>query len=139
MAATLINGRAYDFINIVFSILGVSMVSVTEITYDDEQEKTNNKGASVNPVSRGHGAKDPSGSVTLSMNDIEALRLISPTGSLLDIPAFDIVITYLNPENLVVNHILQFTEFTSDGGGGSDGDTDLTRSLSLVIGSIKYR
>ncbi len=139
MAATLVNGKAYDYVNIVFSILGVSLPSITAINYVEEQDKVNNMGASNRPVSRGHGAIDSNGSIELSMNDIEALRDVAPDGSLLKIPAFDIVVTYLNPENIVRNHVLRFVEFKNDGSEASSGDTDIKKTLDLVIGDVKYR
>ncbi len=85
----LVNGRAYDFAQIVVTILGVPLAGVSAISYAEEQEKTNNFGQGNRPVSRGQGAIDASGSITISMNDVEALRDVAPDGSLLKIPAFD--------------------------------------------------
>ena len=78
MATTLINGRAYDFAQIRVNIAGVQVHSVTAISYTEEQEKTNNFGIGNRPVSRGHGAIDASGSITLGMNDVEAIRDAAP-------------------------------------------------------------
>jgi hypothetical protein len=52
----LINGTAYDFSQIIVTILGVPVASVSSIEYSEEQEKTNNYGAGNRPVSRGQGA-----------------------------------------------------------------------------------
>lgn len=139
MAATLVNGRAYDYVQIVFSILGVALPSITAVNYVEEQDKVNNMGASSRPVSRGHGTIDSSGSIELSMTDIEALRDIAPDGSLVKIPAFDVVVTFLNTENIVRNHVLRFVEFKNDGVETTSGDTDIKKTLDLIIGDIKYR
>ncbi len=139
MAATLINGRAYDHTQIILNILGVPIVSVSSVTYTEEQEKANNFGASNRPVSRGHSSIDASASLEISMNDVEAIRDAAPGGSLLLIPAFDIVVTFANPENIVQTHVLKACEFTNDGVDSSQGDTDISRTFDLVVAEIKYR
>lgn len=134
----LINGRAYDFAQIVCNVLGVPLMGIQSIEYKEEQEKTNNKGAGKWTVSRGHGTVDADAKVELSMNDVEALRTVAPDGRLLDIPAFPITVTYLN-EQKVVTHTLMNCEFIDDGGGGAQGDTDLVRTFALVVSHIKYK
>jgi len=134
----LINGRAYDFTQIVFSMLGVPITGVTAINYAEEQEKVNNFAAGTRPNTRGQGPIDANGSVELSMNEIEALRDAAPDGSLLKIPAFDITIVYGNPQKPVV-HVLKNVEFLNDGVDASQGDTDLRRTFDLVISHIRYR
>ncbi len=138
MATPLINGRAYDFAQINMSILGVPVNGVSAISYTEEQEKVNNFGAGSRPVSRGHGAINASGSVTLSMNEVEAIRDAAPEGSLLRIPAFDITVTFLN-EQKVETHVLKNVEFTNDGLDASNGDTTLERGFDLVLSHILYR
>lgn len=134
----LINGRAYDFTQIIVKVLGAPMVSTSAINYDEEQTKENNFGAGTRPVSRGHGAINANGSITLSMNDIEALRDVAPDGSLLKIEPFDIVVSFLNRQK-VVTHVLKNCEFTNDGVGGSQDDKDLKKSFNLVMSHVKYR
>lgn len=134
----LVNGRAYDFTQIIVKILGAPMVSASAINYAEEQSKENNFGAGNRPVSRGHGAINANGSVTLSMNDIEALRDVAPDGSLLKIEPFDIVVSFLNRQK-VVTHILKNCEFTNDGVEGSQDDKDLKKSFNLVMSHVKYR
>jgi len=134
----LINGKAYDFTQIIFSILGVPVAGISAINYTEEQEKVNNFGAGTRPVSRGNGPIDASGSIELSMNEVEALRDAAPQGSLLKIPPFQITVTYLNLQK-VVTHKLKNVEFTNDGVETSQGDTDVKRTFDLVISDIKYR
>lgn len=134
----LINGRAYDFAQIVCNVLDVPLMGITSVSYSETQEKTNNYGAGKWAVSRGHGVVEAEVSLDIHMNDIEALRDAAPNGRLLDIPAFDITVTFLN-ENKVVTHTLKNCEFTSDGVEGSQGDTQLTRSFDLVCSHVEYR
>ena len=138
MATPLINGRAFDFAQIDAKVLGVSIASCTAVSYTEEQEKVNNFGAGSRPVSRGHGAINASGSLTIGMNDIEAIRDAAPNGSLLQVPSFDITVTYLN-EQKVVTHVLKNCEFLSDGVEASQGDTNIERSFDLVLSHVVYR
>jgi hypothetical protein len=134
----LINGRAYDFAQVVVNILGVPIMGIQAIEYKEEQEKKNNFGAGKWAVSRGHGTVNADASFEISMNDIENLRDAIPSGRLLDIPAFPITVTFLNDQK-VVTHVLHNCEFIDDGVGGGVDDTDLVRSYGLVVSHITYR
>lgn len=138
MATPLINGRAYDYSQIEVNILGVPVAGVSAITYTQEQEKVNNFGAGSNPVSRGHGTINSSANITISMNDVEAIRDAAPLGRLLEIPSFDISVTYLN-EQKVVTHVLKNCEFLNDGVEATNGDTNIERAFDLVVSHINYR
>ena len=138
MAAPLVNGRAFDFVQLTPLFLGVPLVSMSSITYDEIQEKVNNLGIGNRPVSRGRGAIDASGSIELSMNDLEAMREVAPNGSLLLLPASDFVLVFGNPQN-IQTHILKNLEFTNDGMTGAVGDTDLKLTLNFVISDVQYR
>jgi len=138
MAIPLINGRAYDFTQIVISLLGVPLSGMSSLNYTEEQEKTNNFGTGNRPVSRGQGPIDSSGQTELSMNEDEALRDAAPSGSLLQIPAFDITVVFGNPQK-PTTHILKNCEFTNDGVETTQGDTDIRRTFDMVISNIKYR
>ena len=134
----LINGRAYDYAQIVATVLGTVFPSISAIEYGETQEKENNFGAGDRPVSRGHGAKNATCKLTLSMNDIEAIRRAIPTGSLLDVPAFDIVVTFLN-EALPVTHVVKNCEFTNDMVSGAQNDKDLKTEFELIPSHIIWR
>lgn len=135
---SLINGQAYDYTQIIMSVLGVPVAGVTAINYTEEQEKVNNFGAGNRPVSRGRGAIEATGSIELSMNEVESLRDAAPDGSMLKIPAFEITIVYLNLQK-VVTHKLKNVEFTNDGVETSQGDTDIRRTFDIVMSDVKYR
>ena len=53
MATPLINGVNYSWSNIKFNLFGVPVVGITEINYTRKQNKENQYGAGVEPVSRG--------------------------------------------------------------------------------------
>ena len=136
---TLVNGTSYDYTKISVILAGTPVLEVTEINYTQDQEKENNFGTGVLPVSRGQGERNSSGSIGLAMNEVEVLRdAAPPNGSLLDLPAFDIIVVYGNPQKLVTHRLIK-CEFTNDGVETSQGDTSITRSFDLVIGNIHYR
>lgn len=138
MASTpLINGRAYDYTQITFSILGQPLAGVSSINYTQTQEKTNNYGTGNMPVSRGHGAIESECSIELSMNDVEKLRNASPDKSLLSLGAFDILVVYINGVT-TVKHVIKNCEFTDDGTETSQGDTDIKRTFTLTPSHINF-
>ena len=138
MALPLINGQAFDYAQITPLYLGVPLVSMTSITYEETQEKVDNPGTGNRGISRGRADIKSSGSIELSMNDIEALREVAPNGSLLALPASDFILVFGNPQN-IQTHILKNLEFTNDGGTGTQGDTDLKMTLNFIISNVIYR
>ena len=138
MAAVLVNGRAYDHSQITVVYLGVPLVSVTSIDYGEDQEKGFNMGMGNRPVSYGQAGIEASGSIELSMNDIEAIRDVAPNGSLVQIPLSDMVIVFANPQK-PVTHIIKNVTFTSDRPSSSQGDTDIKLTLDFLASNIKWR
>ena len=138
MALPLINGQAFDYAQITPLYLGVPLVSMTSITYEETQEKVDNPGTGNRGISRGRADIKSSGSIELSMNDIEALRVVAPEGSLLALPASDFILVFGNPQN-IQTHILKNLEFTNDGGTGTQGDTDLKMTLNFIISNVIYQ
>lgn len=138
MSIPLVNGRAYSYVDIKFVTLGVALPSVSAINYTQEQPKENHHGTGNNVVSRGRGPKNATASFDISMNDTEALRDAAPNGDLLDIPAFDIVVVYGNPQK-PVTHVIKNFEFSDDGVESTTGDTDIKRTFAGTPSHIKYR
>ena len=135
----LINGRAYDFSQIIFVVLGVPVPSVSSISYTEEEETKMNFGTGQLPISIGYGAINSKGSIEISMNDVEAIRDVAPIrGSLLSIPLFDILVVYGNPQK-PVRHIIKNAKITDDGVETSQGDTDVKRKFNFVCSHIQYR
>lgn len=133
----LINGTAYSFAQVVVNLLNGDINSVAAINYKRTQEKTNNYGAGDEPVSRGKGVKESEADITFSMNDGVALRNSVPSKDLLDIPPFDIVVTYRHPDR-VVTDILKNCEFLEDGRELEQGDTDADFNYPLLPSHILY-
>ena len=137
MAVVLVNGEAYTHTQIQVIYLGVPMPSVSSIDYGEDQDKANNFGTGNRPVSRGRGAIDSSGSIELSMNDIEAIRDAAPNGSLLQIPPSDLLIVFINPQK-PVTHTIKNLEWTSDRPSSTQGDTDIKATFDFIASNIKW-
>lgn len=137
MAQPLINGTAYDYASITMKILGVDINSVMEIKYKSKQDKKNNYGAGDEPVSRGKGVKEYECEIKMSKNDYSALRDAVPSKELLDIPPFDITVTYKNDQR-VITDVIQNSEFLEEGEEGAQGDTDIAMSFPILPGKILY-
>ena len=133
----LINGKSFSASDITISIGGIVVASVSSFSATVKQEKTNNKGFSDEPVSRGRASKEYEASMDLSYTDALRLRNLSPTGGLLEVPVFNILAVLNN--NVNVSRIrIRNAEFTDDGIEVSVDDTDVKRTYSLIIAGIDY-
>jgi hypothetical protein len=134
----LINGRAFDFSQIIFIVLGVAVPSVSKINYSEDEDTKMNYGTGQRPISYGRGKIEAKGSIEISMNDSEAIRDVAPNGSFLNIPLFDILVVFGNPQK-PERHVIKNVKFTDDGVDTSLGDTDSKKSFTFIASNIKYR
>jgi hypothetical protein len=135
---TLINGRSYDWSQITANIGGVPVAGIASISYEETQEIADNFGAGNRPVSRGFGIIESTGSVTLSMNEVERIQLASPNGLLSGIPEFDITVTFASADGVPANHTLKSCRFKGNKRDMSQGDTEVNVELELQIAEIKW-
>ena len=82
MATPMINGVAYSWsqIELKLSTVVQSLSGMSSINYDDVEASAYNHGANNFPVSQGFGNVVATGSVTLHLDDVEALRANVPSG-----------------------------------------------------------
>lgn len=136
-----INGRTYQWSSISISMLGNTQVSgVGSISYEITQEKKNIYGAHNQPVGRVSGAKECTGSIKLTIEEINKIRAAMPAGSrsLTDIPPFDITVSYNNGVEPITTDTLRACEFKDDKMSLAAESTDVMQELGLVIGVIDY-
>ena len=77
------------------------------------------------------------------MNETERIRDSAvaagdKNGSLLSLEPFTIFVVYGNPQRPITHKLLN-AEFTKDGGGGSEGDTEIAMTYDLIISEVQYR
>jgi len=135
-----INGIQHSWGSIETQILGRKPTGITQISYEDKQEKVNNYGRGRFPVSRGLGKYEASAKITLLSYEVDAIQeALSQGQRLTDIEPFDIVVSYL-PEGSasLVQHTLRNCEFTSNKREISEGDTMISTEFELIISHIDW-
>jgi len=139
MATPLINGEAVSWGQILLTVLGQPITGVTEISFTSKQEKVNNYGAGVEPVSRGRAKKEYEGSITFLMEEWKNLIAAAPNRDPLDIPAFDISVKWIDTTSgAFLEAVLKAAEFMSHGVDTKSGDTMTEVKVPLVIAKIEY-
>jgi len=135
----LINGVAYSWADINAFLLGRTVLGITAISYEDEQEITDNYGAGMYATSRGYGQAKYKGSLTLEMKESERLVEAVPSGRLQDIPPFPITVSYENTANKIVTHKLLMCQFKNNKRSVKSGDTNVEVEHELVIAQIQWK
>ena len=136
MAKALVNGNEYSFADIRIKIGATEIVGCTAIEYNITQAKENIAGTGDQPVSRGRGFKEYSGSLTLLGSELELLRQ-QAGGDITDLDVFDLQVSYTPKDaTKLTTHILQNCEFTESPGGGSAGDTSLPQDIPIIWAGI---
>jgi len=133
----LINGKAFSASDISLIIAGINVAGVSALTATVSQEKTNNKGFSDEPVSRGRATKEYEASIDLSFSETLKLRNLSPTRELLNIPVFE-VLAVLDNSVSVSKIRVKNCEFTDDGIEVATDDPEVKRTYSLIIAGIDF-
>ena len=145
---TLINGQAYNFVNVQLSIDGVSSipgftgVHIKSISYNASQSKTANYENSMYATTYSYGKKEFSGSVTFTLDAAEFLRdaifeLGTNTRSLLDLPPTDFNIKFTNKgkfNSVKIRNVALKTENFS----GSEGDATMGITCDFIASDIEY-
>lgn len=134
----LINGKSYEWADIVVNILNTPIMGITSIEYEEKQGMENIYGAGRFPVSRGYGKIEPTAKVTILMEELENLQTIAPLGRIQDIPEFDIIVMYLDPANVTRKHVLKNVRFMNNKRSAASGDTSIPVELELIISHIQY-
>jgi len=134
----LINGKSYEWADIIINILGVPFAGVTNIEYEDNQEMENIYGAGNRPVSRAYGNFKPTAKVTLLMEELENIQAVAPQGVLQLIPEFDITVAFIDTALIPRVHTIKNCRFTKNLRKVNQGDTSIACELDLIIWHIKF-
>lgn len=136
----LINGTRHAWASITVNLLGRLVTGFTAISYEESQNKTNNYGQGIFPVSRGLGKYEAKASITLYSYEVDAiLQALGPLKRLTDIAPFDVVISYLpTGSDLLINHVIRNAEFTSNKRDVKQGDTVIETQFELIVSHIEW-
>lgn len=134
-----INGNSYDFGSIKVSFLGnVDVEGFNSINYEETQEKTNLFGRGHKVVGRTRGAKTVSGSIGLLPEELEKMQDAAGKTSLIDIPPFDMVVSFNNGTSVIKVHKLKGVEFTKNMRGFSQSENDTFQEIDFIASEIQY-
>ncbi len=134
----LINGKSYEWADVVINILGVPFSGVTAIEYDQEQDMQNIMGAGNKPVSRAYGNFNPTGKVTLLMEELEAIQAVAPNGVIQAIPEFDISVYFADASLVPRVHTLKGCRFKKNNRKVAQGDTSIPCELDLIVADVLF-
>jgi hypothetical protein len=135
---TNINGVAYSHADIVLNLFGSPVIGVTEISYSDTQTMESNYGTGHKPISVGFGAIEFTGSITLTMEEVEKLTQAAPGGRLQNIPFFDVGVNFITEDGKLARHRLIQCRFKQRNVSSSQGTQNLTESIELHVSDIEY-
>lgn len=141
MATYLKNGVNYSWADITLVLFGVPVVGITKLEYSRKQEKTNNYGWGSEPVSRGYGRIEYSGSIELYKDEWNRIISAAPNKDVLQIPMFDIQVIYGSTIHAVLPDvdILRNVEFLEDNTTANEGDTRLMVTIPIIIAGIDHQ
>lgn len=132
------NGKLYDWADIVLVIAGVPVTGITRIEYKDDQDIVTKYGAGRYPVGFAKGRITSTGKITLYQEEVEAMQRQSLTGRLQDIAPFDIIVSYLPDTGIVSIDKLRNCMFKNNGRGWKEGDTGQEVEIDLVMSHIQW-
>lgn len=138
MANPLINGVNYSWANVKLVLFGQPVVGITSIEYKKKQKKDNNYGMGTKPISRGYGNEEYEGKITLYRDEWVAIIAASQNRNPLEIPFFDIPVTFSGTGVQPVQDTLKACEFLEDPFTIAQGDTKTMVEIPIIIGDIEH-
>lgn len=128
----------YSWSTVSLTLAGVPVVEFTSIEAEETAEKTRTRGAGVYALGYTNGNREAGGTLELIQNYVQDLRTASPTGSLLDLPPFDIELSMITNAGEIAQHTIHNVVFTNDTFSASQGDETLTASLEFLATHITW-
>lgn len=126
--------------SVTVNLLGRDVEGINAISYSDSETKENAYGAGKYPIGRSRGNYEPTASISLYKEEVEALRLSLPITKrrLQDIAPFDIVVQYVSEDGQILTDKIHNAEFTNDGVEVAQGDGTISREYELIVSHITY-
>lgn len=132
-----INGRRYDWASVDVQLPGLDL-EITEISYDDEQEKELQYGKGSKPRGFGTGNYKPSAKISLHRDEYNKLLDYSRKKGIplykLEFPK--IVVSYANDNQPMVTDVLPNVSFTKSSTKAGQGDKSVKVDLDLLVAGV---
>ena len=138
MEFPLINGTAYSWSSIRIEILGQPLTGITAINYGERDSKENNYGVGRFPVSRGYGNVEPSASISLYKDTVEALQRVAPGGRIPDIPPFDVTVAWVTKTGKFMKEVIRNFEFTENQVAMNQGENKSVVNIECICSHIEW-
>ena len=134
-----INGNYYDWEAIEFQLPHGAAVNITDISYSDEKAIDPRYGQGSMPRGYGRGNYKANGSMTLDLQEFEALKK-GLNGSIYTAKPGQIVVSYANDDMPTVTDTLPDVKFTKTDTSSKQGDTNVgARKLDFqILSPIKW-
>ena len=131
-------GTVQGWNNITANMLGRDVEGITKIAYGDSQTKENVYGAGSMPIGRSRGNYEPTASITLLKEEMDALqRSLKPGQRIQDIAPFDIIIKY-EIDGVVMRDVIRNCEFTNNAIDVSQADGTVAIECELIVSHIDW-
>lgn len=132
----MINGKNYDWGDIIFSLFGVPVVGITEIEYTETRESVNNYGAGQMPTSYGNKNFVYKGSITIYRDELNALIAAAPNRKVLTIPAFTIKVIFSGDGVPYTTDTLNNVRFTENPFTAKQNDSALMVKIPFIFAGL---
>lgn len=132
------DSRQYEWNDLTFILGGRDITGFRGLKYSEKQEKETIHGKGNEPLSIQKGNKTYDGEVTLLQSELETLRAVSKTNSILDLQV-DAVACYGNPSNgdVMITDVLQGIQFTESPKELKQGDKNMEITLPFIFLRLK--
>ncbi|WP_299683438.1 hypothetical protein [uncultured Dokdonia sp.] len=133
-----INGQQYTWSSIEVCVLDQIITGITSVNYDDSIGEESHYEIDGFPVFSKCNAYEAKASMTLNRDDINLiLQVLSEDQELQNIPAFDIVVSYLK-DNDIVTQVIRNCEFTTNSLLTKQNSTKNEVALDLICSHIEW-
>jgi hypothetical protein len=140
MAVTIINkfGKLAGWNSIKSTMMGREPEGISEIQYGDNVDKENIYGVGKDPIGRGEGNYKANASVTLTIEEVNALQMSLPRGKRLsDITPFDWTVEY-EYNGFKYRDRIRNCEFTGRSVEVKQGDKTIGSKFELIVSHIDW-
>lgn len=133
-----INGQMYGWADVKVNIGSTLLTGITAVSYSESQTIDKVYGAGRYPIGYGKGRIEPSASLTLYQEELIALQKAAPNGRLQDLAPFDIVVSYLPEDGVIVTDVIKGCKFNENKREVAEGDTSVKVECELTCMQIKF-
>jgi hypothetical protein len=124
--------------NVTLTMMGRDVEGITELSYNDSEEKENAYGAGKMPIGHGSGNYAAECSITLFLEEVTALQQsLGPGQRLTDIAPFDIAVSY-EYQSIIYKDRIRNCEFTNNSREIKQNDKTVSMKFDLIVSHVDW-